>query len=153
MKMSWLWQDKKTEQLKTLLNSSFEDEKKNTSAKLSKIKEDSKVFKKHVDAAFANARVTSSMKSRKHIIDGLEEKTTDLQGKIANTRQWNVNQMSLLEQKEQNLEASLVEVEKKNEEIKAKALEKEEQIKNVKSRSHMFLLISYTSYGAGGDHL
>lgn len=132
MKMSWLWQDKKTEQLKTLLNTSFEEEKKNTSVKLTKLKEDSKVFQKHVEAAFANARVTSSMKNRKHIIDGLEEKTTDLQSKITSTRQWNLNQMTLLEQKEQNLEASLQEVEKKNEEIKAKAMEKEEQIKNVK---------------------
>ena len=59
-KMSWLWKDKKTEQLKNLLHNSFEDDKKSTSKKLSKIKSETQMFKKHVDAAFADARITMS---------------------------------------------------------------------------------------------
>lgn len=58
--MSWLWKDKKTENLKNLLNSNFDEEKRTTSAKFGKLKDDTKLFKKHVNDAFANARVTSS---------------------------------------------------------------------------------------------
>ena len=58
--MSWLWKDKKTEQLKSLLNTAFEDDKKATSNRLTKIKNDSKLFKSHVEAAFSDSRVTTS---------------------------------------------------------------------------------------------
>ena len=58
--MSWLWKDKKTEQVKSLLNTAFEDDKKATSNRLTKIKNDSKLFKSHVEAAFSDSRVTTS---------------------------------------------------------------------------------------------
>ena len=133
-KMSWLWKDKKTEQLKNLLHSSYEGDKKSVCTRLSKLKDETNLFKKHVGAAFANSRVTSSMKGRKHVIDGLEDKTTEVQNKIALAKQWNYNQMGVLEEKEHCLEASLIETEKKNDEMKAKAKEKEEEIKRVKGK-------------------
>ena len=60
---------------------------------------------------------------------------TSLQEKIASVRQWNFNQLAVLEEKEHNFEAFLMQVTTKNEEMKAKAKEKEEQIKNVKGAS------------------
>ena len=65
--MSWLWKDKKTEQLKSLLNTAFEDDKKATSNRLTKIKNDSKLFKNHVEAAFSDSRVTTS-KFKIHLV-------------------------------------------------------------------------------------
>lgn len=72
------------------------------------------------------------MKGRKHIIDSLEDKTTDLQNKIQGLRQWNCNQMGLLEEREQLLDASLSELQSKHQDLQNKASEKEEEIKNVK---------------------
>ena len=58
--MSWLWKDKKTEQLKSVLHTSFEDDKKSTANRLTKIKNEAKSFKSHVEAAFSDSRVTTS---------------------------------------------------------------------------------------------
>ena len=58
--MSWLWKDKKTEQLKSVLHTTFEDDKKGTGNRLTKIKNDAKLFKTHVEAAFSDSRVTTS---------------------------------------------------------------------------------------------
>ena len=101
--MSWLWQDKKTNKLKVVLSSAFEEDKKNTSGKLNGVKNETKLFKKHVDAAFSKTRVTEGLKSRKHIIDGLEDNVTTLQEKISSVRQWNFNQLAALEEKEHQL--------------------------------------------------
>ena len=40
--MSWLWKDKKTEQLKSVLHTAFEDDKKSTANRLTKMKNDAK---------------------------------------------------------------------------------------------------------------
>ena len=72
------------------------------------------------------------MKGRKYVIDSLEDKTTEMQDKIATFRKWNLTELGLLEGKEVNLEASLIEVKSKNEELKARAEEKVQQITNIK---------------------
>ena len=72
------------------------------------------------------------MKGRKYVIDSLEEKTTDMQEKIASLRKWNCTELGLLEGKEVNLEASLIEVKSKNEELTVRAEEKVQQITNIK---------------------
>ena len=72
------------------------------------------------------------MKGRKSVIDSLEDKTTDLENKMAQTKQWNFNQMGVLEAKENSLEAALMEVKTKNTEMQNKADETQKQIINVK---------------------
>ena len=84
-----------------------------------------------------NLSYFSGLKSRKHIIDGLEDKVTDLQEKIANFCTWNFNHLATLEAKEHNLEDCLMQVTTKNDEMKTKAKEKAEQIKNVKGQSQI----------------
>ena len=71
------------------------------------------------------------MKHRKHIIDGLEDKVTNLQEKIAQIRTWNFHQLSLLEEREHNLEICLMEVSKKNEEMTEKTEENAQKIRKV----------------------
>ena len=58
--MSWLWKDKKTEQLKTVLNQGFEEDRKNTTNKLTTIKKETNEFHNTVKEAFANSRITKS---------------------------------------------------------------------------------------------
>ena len=58
--MSWLWKDKKTEQLKSVLHTAFEDDKKSTANRLTKIKNEAKLFKNNVEAAFSDSRLTTS---------------------------------------------------------------------------------------------
>ena len=52
--MSWLWKDKKTEQLKSILAQGFEDDKKTTTGKLSAIKKETLDFRQVVKEAFSN---------------------------------------------------------------------------------------------------
>ena len=72
------------------------------------------------------------MKGRKYVIDTLEDKTNETQEKISSLRKWNCTELGMLEAKEVNLEASLIEVKSKNEELKARAEEKVQQITNIK---------------------
>ena len=58
--MSWLWQDKKTEQLKNILTKAEEEDRNNTVEKLSVIKKECLEFKEHLNKAFDNTRVTQS---------------------------------------------------------------------------------------------
>ena len=58
--MSWLWQDKKTEQLKNILKKAEEDDRNNTIEKLSVIKKEYLEFKDHLNKTFDNTRVTQS---------------------------------------------------------------------------------------------
>ena len=59
-KMSWLWKDKKTEQLKLILTKAEEDDKNNTIQKLTTLRLECQDFKSHLDKTFNNARVTES---------------------------------------------------------------------------------------------
>ena len=130
-KMSWLWKDKKTEQLKSILAQGFEDDKKTTTGKLSAIKKETLDFRQVVKEAFSNSRITQSLKHKKHIIDGLEDKVTQLQEKMAQIRHWNFNQLKMLEEREHNLESCLMEVTKKNEEMVEKTEENAEKIRKL----------------------
>ena len=58
--MSWLWQDKKTEQLKNILTKAEEEDRNNTVEKLSVVKKECLEFKEHLSKAFENTRVTQS---------------------------------------------------------------------------------------------
>jgi hypothetical protein len=58
--MSWLWKDKKTEQLKALLNANFDEAIKLTISKLTDLKDETNVFKSHVESAFASSTITAS---------------------------------------------------------------------------------------------
>ena len=129
--MSWLWKDKKTEQLKNIIAQGFEDDKKATAGKLSAIKKETLSFNQVVKEAFADSRITQSLKHKKHIIDGLEDKVTHLQEKMAQVRQWNFHQLKLLEEREHNLESCLMEVTKKNEEMVEKTEENAEKIRKL----------------------
>ena len=94
------------------------------------------------------------MKGRKHVIDSLEGKVTDLEAKLATAKQWNYQQMGFLEAKENSLEAALKEVKSKNEEMNTKAKDTEQQICNVKGKlsiikkninySHLFSSLWFT---------
>ena len=46
--MSWLWQDKKTEQLKNILTKAEEEDRNNTVEKLSVVKKECLEFKEHL---------------------------------------------------------------------------------------------------------
>ena len=78
------------------------------------------------------------MKGRKYVIDTLEDKTNETQEKISSLRKWNCTELGMLEAKEVNLEASLIEVKSKNEELKARAEEKVQQITNIKGIYNLF---------------
>ena len=134
-KMSWLWKDKKTEQLKSILAQGLEDDKKTTTGKLSAIKKETLDFHQVVKEAFSNTRITQSLKHKKHIIDGLEDKVTHLQEKMAQIRHWNFHQLKLLEERENNLESCLMEVTKKNEEMVEKTEENAEKIAKLAGKS------------------
>ena len=133
--MSWLWKDKKTEQLKSILAQGLEDDKKTTTGKLSAIKKETLDFHQVVKEAFSNTRITQSLKHKKHIIDGLEDKVTHLQEKMAQIRHWNFHQLKLLEERENNLESCLMEVTKKNEEMVEKTEENAEKIAKLAGKS------------------
>lgn len=133
--MSWLWKDKKTEQLKSILAQGLEDDKKTTTGKLSAIKKETLDFHQVVKEAFSNTRITQSLKHKKHIIDGLEDKVTHLQEKMAQIRHWNFHQLKLLEEREHNLESCLMEVTKKNEEMVEKTEENAEKIAKLAGKS------------------
>lgn len=64
--MSWLWQDKKTEQLKNILTKAEEEDRNNTVEKLSVVKKECLDFKEHLSKAFENTRVTQSKFARYH---------------------------------------------------------------------------------------
>ena len=53
--MSWLWKDKKTDQLKSVLTKAEEEDKNSTVEKLTNIRKECLEFKKHLDKTFDNA--------------------------------------------------------------------------------------------------
>ena len=61
--MSWLWKDKKTDQLKSVLTKAEEEDKYSTVEKLTNIRKECLEFKKHLDKTFdkASAINTASM--------------------------------------------------------------------------------------------
>ena len=71
------------------------------------------------------------MKTRKQVIDGLEGKVTGLQNKIASVRQWNFNQLALLEERESNLEAFIIDLSSRNEDLNEKSKETELNFKAI----------------------
>ena len=65
--MSWLWKDKKTDQLKSVLTKAEEEDKNSTVEKLTNIRKECLEFKKHLDKTFDNAsaiNTTSKIFSR-----------------------------------------------------------------------------------------
>ena len=53
--MSWLWKDKKTDQLKSVLTKAEEEDKNSTVEKLTNIRKECLEFKKHLDKTFDKA--------------------------------------------------------------------------------------------------
>ena len=73
----------------------------------------------------------SDLKGKKHLLDRLEEKVTDVQNKIDTVRQWNFHQLTLSEYRERNLETWLIDFMEKKEELKSKADETATSISNI----------------------
>jgi tRNA A22 N-methylase len=75
------------------------------------------------------------------LIDSLEEKVRTLQTKIGATRQWNFHQMALLEERENNLEACIMEITSKQNQMSDRAKVNEVMIKSKRKVFFKHLLL------------